>query len=194
MKKLMLHLAFGIVLLTGQVFGQPSPDLNPMEQRFRLREKLHQRMLDQMLSHRMEDDFFKDMDQMMNQVMKEMESFGSSFQAFGSQKGYQSEWSESNTGRTLVITPDDPKNPLDINVKSGFITIKGKTQNEQISSQFSHSMKVPGDVEADKVKMTAKENKVYLFFPYAKGGGPQKIPGQPQDRQPLKPNGEGVEV
>src|SRR5690348_9939488 len=72
-----------------------------MKRRMELREEMHRRMINKLL-HGMgpDEDIFKDMEQMFQ------DSMADSFSAFGDltaeSKNYQTEWTESTTGRTLL--------------------------------------------------------------------------------------------
>jgi hypothetical protein len=201
MKWPMTFILVGLILWVANVSGQQEdqPREGLRERRMKLREELHRKMFNQLFYDRMADDLFKDLDQVMNDSLKEMESMSFSFNGIGSNQ-VETKWDESSTGRTLIVTPKDPKNPLDIKVQDGFITIKGKSSvNGQFQSEFSYSVNVHPDVAEKKLKMSAKDNKIFLFFPYLeetktiKKMNPSKE-NNPDQRIPLKPDGSGVEI
>jgi HSP20 family molecular chaperone IbpA len=174
---------FLALLISVSAFAQH--DTEGREKIMKMRLEMHRRMMEKLINGVGRDgDLFGDMEQMMNDMMKD------SFQGFDSYahrpQNFQSQWQESATGRTLVITPNKPEQQLDINVKNNLITIKGQTEiktanGSQISS-FTNSFNVPGDVEAGKMKMDLKEGKILVFFPYWKPTENKRKPLGPSDK------------
>ena len=101
---------------------------------------------------------------------------------------YQSEWQEDKKGRTLVVTPQNPDQQLDINVQNEVITIKGKkeikTPQGSSLSSFANSFSVPGDCDGSKVKIRQDAGKILIELPYRaiKEVTPPKKP----ERTPIK--------
>jgi len=97
-----------------------------------------------------------------------------------------------------VITPKDPKQQLDIDVKGSLITIKGTTENKNSNgsfvSSFSNSFSVPQDCDGAKVGMEQKDGKILVFFPYFEAKKINKVPHPKEQRIPLPPTQDGVEI
>ncbi len=136
-----------------------------------LREELHRKMIENLFHGTHDDQLFKDMEKLMDDAMKD--SFGagtSSFSySFGAQN-FETEWQESESGRTLFITPQSQDQKLDINVQKDMVTIKGKaerkTPNGTSVSDFQNSFSIPQDCDSSKVKMDQKSGKIVMFFPW----------------------------
>lgn len=166
---LMFALFFGI----GSLFGQRSIDnekMDSLEKRMRMREEMHRRMMEKLLKGNGPDqDLFSDMEKFMDEIMTDSFNGFSSFSRTTSEN-YKIEWTESKSGRTLIITPDSPDQKLDINVSNGFIEIKGKREhkisNGAFYSNFSNRFNVPGDCDEKKLKMEQKDGKILMHFPY----------------------------
>lgn len=178
--------------------GQKNQDLSEqMQKRLELREEMHRRMMDKLLRGIGPDqDLFKGMEQMFEESMSDslfsIDTFRSGPSAFAS------EWVADEKGRTLIITPKDAKQQLDIDVKGQLITIKGKTerssQNGSFVSSFSNSFSVPDDCDGTQVKMDQKEGKILVHFPYVVAQKLKTIPRQKDERTPLPPTQDGVEI
>lgn len=203
-----LIILFTMLLWAATCLGQkkstsPDPALDTFQKRMQLREEIHRRMMAKLLRGIGDDeDLFKDLEQMMNESLKDSLSDMDSFQSFsfsGAGNNFQSEWIESKSGKTLVITPQSPEQKLDINVKDNFITIKGKSENKsqnmQNISEFSQSFNVPGDCDGSKVKMNQKDGKILVEFPY-KNMKKVDLPSTPKkdERVPIPPREEDVTI
>jgi hypothetical protein len=101
-------------------FAQSGPSQNRdsidnIKRRMELREEMHKRMRDKLLLGIGPDqDMFKDLEQMFEDTMTD--SFSGFDQLGGARSNFHSEWQESKTGRTLVITPQSPEQKLNIDV------------------------------------------------------------------------------
>lgn len=136
-----------------------------------------------------DDQLFKDMEKLMDDAMKD--SFGagagtSSFSySFGAQN-FETEWQESESGRTLFITPQSQDQKLDINVQKDMVTIKGKAETKTpygtSVSDFQNSFSIPNDCDSSKVKMDQKSGKIVMFFPWK---SVKKVSPKKDDRVPL---------
>jgi HSP20 family molecular chaperone IbpA len=117
-----------------------------------------------------DDKIFEDMEKLMEDTMKDFNMNMNSFTYSLGAKNFESEWQESNSGRTLLITPQSKDQKLDINVEKEMVTIKGKnerkTQNGIVSSDFQNSFSIPEDCDSTKVKMDQKDGKIVMFFPW----------------------------
>jgi HSP20 family molecular chaperone IbpA len=190
-----LFIIAGIIFWAGSILGQQKKS-DQMDDRLKMREEIHRRIMDKMLKGIGSDqDMFSDMEEMMDKLMSESMS-GFDSLGTGSLQNFQVEWLESSTGRTLVITPQNPNQQLDINVASGFIVIKGQSENKSQSgssySQFSNSFNIPSDCDPGKVKMDQKDGKILVFFPY-QNALPKKT--RPQDKRvPLPPSQGDVQI
>lgn len=179
------------------VFGQNPKDKrqDSIKRAMELREQLHRRLMDHLFKGTpgSQDEIFKDMEALFQDVMKDMNSdfggFGDLDSFTGGNKSYDMAWTESAEGRTLLLSPKDTKQPLEINVEKGMISIKGKqeekTPHGTSVSSFSHSYSIPGDVDGSKVKMLEKDGKIMMSFPYRKGEQPQKM--KLPERRPVDP-------
>lgn len=191
---LMLLCAFWAGTLLGQQGSRPvdDKDSTSMEKRMKMREEMHRRMMEKLLSGiGSDEDLFSDMEKFMDEVMTDSFNGFHSFSRTTSQN-YQIEWNESKEGRTLIITPKNPGQQLDINVASGLITIKGKSEQKTpqgiSTSNFSNSFNVPGDCDPAKVKMNQKDGKILVHFPY------RNVKSVDIDRKPLPPSENDVQI
>jgi HSP20 family molecular chaperone IbpA len=190
-----LFISAGIIFWAGSILGQQKKS-DQMDDRLKLREEIHRRILDKMLRGVGTDqDMFSDMEEMMDKMMSESMS-GFESMGIGSVQNFQIDWSESVAGRTLLITPQNPDQQLDINVSNGFIVIKGKSeQKSQTGSsftQFSNSFNIPSDCDPGKVKMDQKDGKILVFLPF-KNGLPKG--SKPQEKRiPLPPSEGDVQI
>ncbi len=152
-------------------FTQKDPQIDHIKKQMELREELHRKMIENLFHGTHDDQLFKDMEKLMDDAMKD--SFGagtSSFSySFGAQN-FETDWQESEAGRTLFITPQSKDQKLDINVQQGMVTIKGKsetkTPNGTKVSDFQNSFSIPQDCDSTKVKMDQKNGKIVMFFPW----------------------------
>lgn len=158
-----------------------SVSLQAFPQESSLREEIHRRIMDKLLRGIGPDhDLFSDLDQMFEEGL---ELRGSA--------AYATSWVEGEKGRTLLITPKDPEQKLDINVENGLISIKGKEERKtefgtSIRS-FANSFSVPHDVDPSKVEISQKEGKILVSFPFR-----QKAPGT--DRYPVPAGKDDVTI
>lgn len=137
-----------------------------------LREEMHRRMMDKVLRGIGPDqDMFADMEQSFGDAFAD--AIGPGFMG----SAIQTEWSESSTGRTLIITPPKKDQPLDINIEKGMITIKGKTE----TTEFSQAVSIPNDCDPEKVKMDQKDGKIVVEFPFFKAQKDQRKPVGPSE-------------
>ncbi len=161
------------------------PPLDQFKRRLELREEMHRRMREKLLHGIGPDtDLFQGMDQLFEDAMKD--SLGG-VQSLDSH--YQMEWLETKTGRTLVITPKNPKQQLDIDIQKDMISIKGKSQEEssqgRMVSDFSNTFSVPDDCDGGRVKINQKDGKILIELPF-KSAKPVQVP--------IPPTKDGVEI
>lgn len=197
-----LTLMFGLVFWAGTILGQQKSrpiDDNPsdlMEKRMKMREEMHRRMMEKLLNGFGPDqDMFSDMEKMMDDMLRD------SFTGFSSlspstSSNFSMEWSEDTQGRTLSITPKNPKENLDINVSNGLIIIKGKSETKSANgvavSNFTNSFNVPEDCDPGKVKIDQKDGKILVQFPYWKAKPVDLKPKE--DRKPIGPSEGDVQI
>ncbi len=185
--------------LLGQITSRPVDDQvsDSMEKRMKMREEMHRRMMNKLLNGiGSDEDLFSDMETFMDEIMTDSFNGLNSFSRTTSQN-YKIEWSEGKDGRTLTIIPDSPEQKLDINVRNGFIEIKGKSEQKSPQgvsvSNFSNSFNVPGDCDPSKVKMVQKDGKILVKFPYRSSKTVDINP--PVDvRKPLPPSEGDVQI
>ena len=184
--------------ISGNVQNQKQPTASAQDEQIRrhlqMREEMHKRIRDKLINgFGSNDDLFEGMDQMMN------EAFSDSFMTMDSLSGdgpaMKLDWQETKTGRTLLITPEDPAQKIDLDVKENSITIKGEVKNESPNgtslSQFSNSFPVPNDCDGSKVKISNKAGKIVMDFPFKI----TSVPSKPKDhRAPIKPLGGEVSI
>lgn len=185
-----------------QKVTSPDPADEPfdrLKRRLELREEMHRRMRDKILHGRGSDtDIFEGMDQMFEEAFKDMDSFSS----FAPQSSnFESQWTESSQGRTLVITPKDKDTQLNIDVNSETITIKGKIEKRSetgtLMSNFNNVLPVPQDCDGSKVKMNHKDGKILIELPFKTATAPKSIkPVTPpkEERKPLPPSEDDITI
>lgn len=151
-----------------------------------LRQELHRKMIENLFYGTHDDSLFNDMQKLMDDAMKDSTGGSSSFSySFGAQN-FETEWQESEKGRTLFITPKTKDQNLDINVQKDMVTIKGKAQRKTSNgtsvSDFQNSFSIPDDCDSTKVKMDQKDGKIVMFFPWK---SMKKVIPKKDERVPL---------
>ncbi len=196
-----LAVMFMIVFWAGALLGQQGTNsvddqqATHVDRVMKLRMEMHRRMMENLLSDSGPDqDMFGDMEGMMNDLLKD------SFSAPGKMglrqgSSLKMEWVENASGRTLAITPQNPKDQLDINVADNLVTVKGKHEersgNGITSASFSNSVSVPSDCDGSKVKIDQKDGRILVQFPFLRA----KASGTPKDgRKPLRPSSSDVPI
>lgn len=157
-----MYVLFGVIFIlmvsAFSGFGQKS---DPRA----LREELHRRMIENLFHGTHDDDLFRDMDKLFDDAMRS--NLGSHLGG----SAVETSWTESASGRTLLITPSSPEQKLDIDIQGRMVTIKGKsevkTPQGTSHSDFSSSFSVPPDVDPSKVKLDQKNGKITAFFPWS---------------------------
>jgi HSP20 family molecular chaperone IbpA len=149
-----------------------------MKRRMELREEMHRRIVDKLMNGVGSDqNLFQDLEQEFEDLRPD------SFSGMKPSANFSSEWVESKSGRTLVITPKDPEQKMNIDVNATQITIKGevqhKTGNSTYSSSFTNSFPVPSDCDGSKVKMDSKDGKLLVELPYKTAKQVQPIKSKP---------------
>lgn len=179
-----------------QTTVQQRKPFDRQKRRMELREEMHRRMREKLLNGRGSDDqLFGDMEKMFEEAMAE--SFaGIDMIASSANSNFQSEWSETKTGRTLVITPQTKDQQLNIDVNAQAITIKGKSEqqdgNSSFMSSFTNSFPVPEDCDGSKVKMDQKDGKILVMLPF-KTIKAVSVPPK-EERKPLPPSDSDVQI
>jgi HSP20 family molecular chaperone IbpA len=165
---LIVIFVFALWTLTALSQMGPTPDhsqLDQMKRRMELREEMHRRIVDKLMNGVGSDqNLFQDLEQEFEDLRP------NSFSQIKPSANFTSEWLESKSGRTLVISPKDPEQKMNIDVNATQITIKGevqhKTANSTYSSSFTNSFRVPSDCDGSKVKMNSKDGKLLVELPY----------------------------
>jgi HSP20 family molecular chaperone IbpA len=173
------------------------PNVEPLDHLKRsmeLREEMHRRMRDKILRGIGPDqDMFKDMEKLLEETMSESHS---GFDSIVPAANFSMEWLRSNGGRTLVVTPKNPQQQLDIDVKTHMITIKGKVENKSAGnsfvSSFSNTFSVPEDCDGDRVKIDQRDGKILVELPF-RSVKQINVPKK-EERKPLPPSGEEVTI
>ena len=194
---LMFFLFLSAGVLLGQQDSRPIDNQEDgMEKRLRMRQEMHRRMMDKLLRGTGPDqDMFKDMEEFLNDVMTD--SF-TGFDSFTkpSRENFSMLWSDTQGGKTLVITPKSPEQQLDIDVSNGFITIKGKVEergNHSVSvSTFNNSVSVPQSCDSSKVRIEQKNGKILISFPCEDGHSSSTIPKK--KLKPIPPSDTDVDI
>jgi len=192
MKRIYVLSGFVLILFLGaaSVLGQKrehtDADLDRIRKHMELREELHRKMLDNLMSGKHDEDLFRDMENLFEDAMKDSLGGRGSFNFSYGAQNFETEWQESSSGRTLLITPQSKDQKLDINVQNEMVTIKGKSENKTPNgvtvSDFQNSFSIPQDCDSSKVKMDQKNGKIVMFFPWkaVKKTSPKK-----EERSPL---------
>jgi hypothetical protein len=190
-----------LILCFAALAQKPSADSREarIQRAMEMREELHRRLIEHMFKGTgSTEDIFKDMDSLFEDVMSDMNShFG---ERSSTADAYEMAWTESKEGRTLLLSPKNKEQRLEINVDQGMISIKGKTehkfgQSTSISS-FSHSYSIPQDCDGTKVKMLEKEGKILMIFPYKSASTSQESSPKKsiEPRIPVKPSDQDVAI
>jgi len=127
-------------------------------------------------------DFAQDFQDIKDSFDKSQSSFMSVLGFSASQSGdmYQLEWKDDKEGKILEVIPKDKETELSISVKDDFVTIKGKKvakgNDKSIkddmfmgAQQFEYSQNVPYELDASKNKITEKDGKISIAFPWKNG-------------------------
>jgi hypothetical protein len=187
MKKISLILiSLGLVLFALNSLGQKIQQNSSTDRdvdRMRLRMEMHRRMLEKVLHGNGPDQgLFDDMQKMIDDTLvQDMMPSDILNQDGLSGSGQSQVWTENELGRTLTITPKDPKIPLDIKVENGFIVLSSKQVDQNSSKSFQSMVNVPGDCDEKKVKIKAENNNIVVFFPF-RSSKPKTVP----DRLPVQ--------
>ncbi len=95
--------------------------------------------------------------------------------------GVETVWIDEDKGRKLkIITEGEGENPIEVSIENGQITMSGKimrteevdtgngVRQSQYVSQFSKSLPVPQDLDADSPKFEQSPDKktIVVFFPF----------------------------
>jgi HSP20 family molecular chaperone IbpA len=166
-----------------------------MKRRAELREEMHRRIRDMLINGRGDqNDLFKDLEQEFEETMSD--SF-SGLDQVAAISNFKSEWTESKAGRTLVITPKDQNQKINIDVNATTITIKGESQRQSdtstTSSTFVNSFPVPDDCDGTKVKMNAKHGNLLVELPF-KSVPAIKSPPKKVEKKPIIPTPDAIEI
>ncbi len=186
-----------LILWAGVILGQQGLMLIEVNKKEidnprNMRDEIHRRILNKLLHGIGPDqDMFSDMDKMMDDMTQHSLTSIESSQ-------YRKEWTQSTSGRTLILTPKSLEQQLDINVTNGIITISGKVENKNSNgvsySSFNHSFNVPSDCNPAHLKTDHKQGKVLLYFPFTKSEV-HPIKKSPQNnRRPLPPADSDVQI
>lgn len=184
----------GIVFAFGQTQNRPQSQPKPrapfdrQKRRAELREEMHRRIRDMLINGRGDQqDLFKDLEQELEDTMAD--SFSGLDQSLVV-SNLKSEWTETKQGRTLVITPKDQNQKINIDVNATVITIKGETQQQSAtttsSSTFINSFPVPDDCDGTRVKMDSRDGKILVVLPY-KSVPQVKLEPKKIEKKPLTP-------
>ena len=167
-----MYATLGVIFILGvwtlsalsQQSATPVP-FDRMKRRMELREEMHRRIIDKLVNGVGSDqDLFKDLKKNFEDSMPDSSSRPPP------SSNFSSEWAESKNGRTLIITPKNPEQKINVDVNATQITIKGEelhqTPNSTYSSSFSNSFSIPNDCDGTRVKMDSKEGKLLVELPY----------------------------
>jgi HSP20 family molecular chaperone IbpA len=176
---------------------QSNAPFDRTKRRMELREEMHRRMMDKLTNGGAADrDLFKDIEDEMDKAMGEAFSSGTSAPS-NQNSNFSAEWVESKAGRVLIITPRSKDQQLEIDTKPELITIRGKVEKKTATttsvSSFSNSFSVPADCDGSQVKMSHKDGKIVMEFPY-KSLKNVTIPDKGEERKPLAPNDSDVAI
>lgn len=193
----LLLLSYSLNVLAQSGTG-PDPQKEALKRALEMREQIHRRLMEHLFNGTPgnDDEIFKDMEALFEDVMSGMK--GNFQDLSGTPKAYDMAWTESKEGRTLLISPHDKKQRLEMKVEKGMISIKGQSQEKGGNStsvmSFSHIYSVPNDCDWMRVKMLEKEGKILMTFPYL--SNPVKAPKKKQDidRRPVDPTEDDVTI
>jgi HSP20 family molecular chaperone IbpA len=185
----------GMVYAIGQTQSQTKPQsptrqpFDRIKRRAELREEMHRRIREMLINGKGDQqNLFKDLEQEFEDTMTD--SF-SGFDQGVVESNFKSEWTQNTHGRTLVITPKDPSQKINIDVNAALITIKGESQKQTatstISSAFINSFPVPDDCDGTKVKMNSRDGKILVELPF-KSVPALTNPSKKVEKKPLTPN------
>jgi HSP20 family molecular chaperone IbpA len=189
------QMTFDVQTTQGPSNGAPQ-GFDRQKRRMELREKMHRRMMDKLVNGNGPDqDLFGDMEKEMAEAMKEATA-GDYFPSTIN-PNFGMEWKESASGRSLFITPQSKDQKLEIDTKPNIVTIKGESEQKSAQgvsrSSFQNSFSVPEDVDGTKVKMSQKEGKIVMEFPY-KVFKTITTPKKEETRKPLPPSENDVPI
>ncbi|HXH74813.1 MAG TPA: hypothetical protein VNJ08_07590 [Bacteriovoracaceae bacterium] len=172
-----------ILLLALFTFGvqAQNPNADQVRRALELRHELHKRLMDHLINGTnigtgKDDELFKEMEALFEEAVT---NIGGNTRT--TPKSYDMAWSDSKAGRTFLLSPHDKKQPLEIKIEKGVITIEGKNS----VASFTHTYSVPMDCDWTKVKMREKEGKIIMSFPFKKTA---------QGRKPVEPSKNDVSI
>lgn len=142
-------------------------------------DKMMQQMLDQ--QRRMLEEMEKgdsSFDDYVNKMFERLR--GNAFGTFSGdtfeigRKAVRSYWEETDKERTLIVEFQNEKDKIDIKIENGMVNFSGIQINEvkndkgevvsSSRSQFSSSVGIPRDVDADNPKMKKVDKKIHISF------------------------------
>lgn len=131
-------------------------------------------------------------DSTLQSAIEHFENSMADFSSF-SQSMLKTRWEQDKEGRTMVITPTEKNQKIDIKIENGMIQISSaeeKTaENMRSQSVSTQMMSVPHDCDADKAKISQLAEGVKIFFPY-KTQTKEVSP----DRIPIKPSNDAIDI
>jgi HSP20 family molecular chaperone IbpA len=157
--------------------------------------EMRQKLFDDIHKSFFNDDFHSAMD--FDSFFEDHESYLKGLN--GEQNSlFKSSWEETQEGRILKITPTNKQSQLDIDIKDGMISIKGKNESSkeknQVISKISSSFSIPVDVDAKKADIQDKNGEIWIKFPWVVGKIENKSKinhekkDEDEDERPLKPS------
>lgn len=179
-----------------QLTVQQRQPFDRQKRRMELREEMHRRMRANLLHGQGSSDqlFGSDMEKLLEEAMAD--SFADMDMLSDTPANFQAEWQSSKAGRTLIITPQNKDQQLNIDVNEEAITIKGKSEqkngNSTFLSSFTNSFPVPDDCDGSKVKMDQKDGKILVQLPF-KAARAVTVPPK-EERRPLPPSESDVQI
>ncbi|MDH4467933.1 MAG: hypothetical protein QE271_07735 [Bacteriovoracaceae bacterium] len=158
-----------------------SPDLSKILNQIK-------KMRQEMMKDFGDKSLFKDFEDLRSSLGKSESSF---FQAFSldsdasSGNLYDMKWRNEKKGRVLEIRPKDKKTELKIEVKGGYITIKGEQKIGGVQ-RFEYTQNVPADLDQSNSKIAQKDGAIEVSFPWKEQNNQPSIEKKSiQDKVPL---------
>jgi hypothetical protein len=195
MKSLISLKLFLSLLIPGISFSQNPQQMDQefekMVQRMR---QMQEKMMDSFMSDQFEDQL---MDDFLNDPFFNKERMLDRIQGKHSDGLVAHRWKPEEKGKTLILTPKDPKAKLDIEVKEGAVKISGVQKvkevrefqgqkSESISTSTVHykiGLESQLDQKNYKIKQVGEE--IHLYFPY-KGAAAIKTKNARPSQKPTK--------
>lgn len=205
MKTLMIKKIFLILSLILCSFSVSVPVLaqsqtsdihKQIEEIMKAREEMFRSLLD--------DNSFEEFDKRFEQMMKKFDQHGGfGLQQFDDPIVGEYDWIKTSTHKILKLKVKQVKDkPLDIKIEGGMIRLKGDVETVEGEGQnsirrkvsFQRAFTLPDDVDQTNPEFENKDGAMLIKFKLKKASANSKTPQEINDRVPLTPEKDAINI